>query len=164
MKLDIQCPFCNEHVYVEQPKSNAEYVCPHCGVKFTKVYSLANPGTKFNTIAEFLSDELKEDVSYIMSLGIKLEKGKLATKAGGLGWAGYEVFTGNWLTALLAGGLTLLAGGLTDAYGRIKLQEMRQKWFEILSSLNEAQLSSLMVTIQQKYPLLLPQIRSLLQP
>ena len=164
MKLIIQCPFCNGYVSIDHPKANAAYICPHCGVQFTKVYSLARPGTKFNMIAELLSDELKEDVSYIMSLGIKLEKGKLAAKAGGLGWAGYEVFTGDWLTALLAGGLSLLAGRLTNAYGRIKLQEMRQKWFEILSSLNEAQLSCLMATIQKKYPLLLPQIRGLLQP
>ena len=164
MRIDIQCPFCNGHVSVDRPKFNTAYICPHCGVQFTKVYSLAKPGTKFNAIAELLADELKEDVSYIMSLGIKLEKGKLATKAGGLGWAGYEAFTGDWLTALLAGGLSLVAGGLTNAYGRIKLQEMRQKWFDILSSLNEVQLSCLIATIQQKYPLLLPQIRGLLQP
>jgi hypothetical protein len=163
MKLYVQCPFCDRDVYVDQPRVNAAYICPHCGVQFTKVYSLAKPGTEFNTIAELLSDELKEDISNMLSLGINLEKGKLATKAGGLGWAGYEVFTGDWLTALLAGGLSLIAGGLSDTYGRIKLQEMRLKWFEILNTLNEVQLSCLMATIQQKYPLLLPQIQGLLQ-
>jgi hypothetical protein len=163
MKLYVQCPFCSREVCVDQPKVNAAYICPHCDVHFTNIYSLVKPGTEFNTIAELLSDELKEDVSEIMSLGIKLEKGKLATKAGGLGWAGYEVFTGDWLSALLAGGLSLIAGGLTDAYGRIKLQEMRQKWFEILSSFNELELSRFMAILQQKYPLLLPQIKGLLQ-
>ena len=164
MKLHIQCAFCNREIGVDQPKVNASYTCPYCGVSFTNVYSLAKTGTKFDTIAELLSDELKEDVSDILSLGIKLEKGKLATKAGGVGWAGYEAFTGDWLTALLAGGLSLIAGWLTDAYGRIKLQEMRRKWFEILSSFNEAQLSCLMTTMQRKYPLILPQIKGLLEP
>lgn len=163
VKIDVRCPFCNREICIDRPKVNAAYICPHCGVHFTNVYCLAKPETEFDTIAELLSDELKEDVSEIMSLGIKLEKGKLATKAGGLGWAGYEVLTGDWLTALFAGGMSLIAGGLTDAYGRIKLLEMRQKWFEILSSLDEVQLSCLMATIQQKYPLLLPQIKGLLQ-
>jgi hypothetical protein len=163
MKLYVQCPFCDRDVYVDQPRINGAYICPHCGVKFTNVYSLVKPETEFSTIAGFLADELKEDISNILSLGIKLEKGKLASKAGGLGWAGYEVFTGDWLTALLAGGLSLIAGGLTDTYGRIKLQEMRLKWFEILNGLTEVDLSCLMAMIQQKYPLLLSQVKGLLQ-
>lgn len=164
MTLTVECPFCGGLVVVNEPAADARYVCPHCGVEFTKVYSLATKDTDFATIAELLADELKRDVSYIMDLGIKLEKGKLATKTGGAGWAGYEVFTGDWLTALLAGGLALAAGGLANAYGRIKVQEMRQKWFEILSSFNEAELSCLMTTIRRKYPLLLPQVQGLLQP
>lgn len=124
---------------------------------------MAKRTSEFTNIAEAMAGELKNDVSYIMSLGIKLEKGKLATKAGGTAWAGFEVFTGDWLTALFAGGLALTVGSLTNAYGRIKVQEMRKKWFEILSSLDEEQLSCLMATIRRRYPLLLSQVQHLLQ-
>ncbi len=163
MPLTIECPFCSKPVSVSGPAFSAVYVCPHCGVQFSKVYSLAKGDTDFATVAELLADELKRDVSYIMGLGIKLDKGKLAAKTGGLGWAGYEAFTGDWLTALLAGGLSLLAGGLTDTYNRIKIQEMRKKWFEILGSYSEAELSCLMGTVRRKYPLLLAQVQGLLQ-
>jgi hypothetical protein len=163
MKLTIECPFCSRLVSVNEPAFSAVYVCPHCGVQFSRVYSLAKRDTDFTAIAELLADELKRDVSYIMGLGIKLEKGKLAAKTGGLGWAGYEAFTGDWLTSLLAGGLSLLAGSLTDAYNRIKVQEMRQKWFEILNSYSETELSCLMGTIRRRHPLLLPQVQGLLQ-
>lgn len=164
MVLTVKCPFCGKLVPVSEPAANAQYVCPHCGVQFTKVYSLAAKDTEFAVIAESLADELKRDVAHIIDLGIKLDKGKLAARTGGLGWAGFEAFSGDWLSALLVGGLSVVAGGLTDAYAKIKLQEMRAKWFEILSSYGEAELGCLMATVRRKYPLLLPQVRGLLQP
>jgi hypothetical protein len=113
-------------------------------------------------IADLLADELREDLNYLMSLGIKVEKGKLGINTAGAGLAGYEAFTGHWLGALVVGGLALLADGLANNYGRIKLQEMRQKWFGILNGLDASQLSCLEAVIQKKYPLLLPQVQGIL--
>ncbi len=56
-----------------------------------------------------------------------------------------------------------MAGTITDSYKRIKLQEVKQRWLNILSDLNKAQLSCLMETLERKYPLLLPQVQILLQ-
>ena len=99
MVLMIDCPFCKKAVSVNEPKFNGTYTCPYCGVQLSRVYSLAKRGTDFTAIAEGLADELKRDISYIMGLGIKLEKGKMVAQTGGAGLAGYEAFTGHWLTA-----------------------------------------------------------------
>jgi len=163
MRLNIQCPFCKTDTFVDEPEFEAEYICPHCGKQFGKVYSLAKRDTDFSSAAELIASQLKKDVNCLISLGIKLDKGALAAKTGGLGWAGYEAFTGDWLSALIVGGVSLLAGTITDGYKRIKLQEVKQRWLNILSDLNEGQLSCLMATLERKYPLLLPQVRRLLQ-
>ena len=112
---------------------------------------------------ESVAGALKKDIDYLVGLGIKLDKGKLAARTGGTAWAGYEAFTGDWLSALVIGGISLLLGGLTDGYKRIKVQEIQQKWSRWLSELNQVQVRCLMTTLQDRYPLLLCQFQNLLQ-
>ena len=71
-------------------------------------------------------------------------------------------FTGDWLSALVIGGISLLVGGLTDGYKKIKVQEIRQKWFDILSGLNEQELRYFMAAFQRKYPVLAVKMQGLL--
>lgn len=112
---------------------------------------------------DFVAVELKKDISCLVDLGIKLDKGALAAKTGGAGWAGYEAVTGDWLSALVIGGISLLVGGLTNSYKSIKLTEMKKKWMDRLSGLNQDQLDYLASGLQRKYPLLLVQFQNLLQ-
>jgi len=161
MRLNVQCPFCGGLVFLDEPKFEAEYICPHCKRQFGKIYSLAKRDTDVDIATDLIAEQLKKDVNYLISLGIKLDKGALAAKTGGLGWAGYEGITGDWLSALIIGGISLLAGCVTNGYKKIKLQEVKQKWLSILSDLNQEQLSYLMTALQQKYPLLLPRVRLL---
>jgi hypothetical protein len=112
---------------------------------------------------DFVAAELKKDINYLVGLGIKLDKGKLTARTGGAAWAGYEAFTGDWLSALVIGGISLLVGGLTNGYKRIKLMKMKQKWMDGLSGLNQEQLNYLAAGLQRKYPLLLGQFQNLLQ-
>lgn len=114
-------------------------------------------------LIDFVAAELKKDINYLMELGIKLDKGKLAAETGGLVGTGASAFTGHWLAALVIGGGSLLIGGLTSAYKRIKLREVQQKWFEMFSEMNEEQLEYLAAGLQRKYPLLVGKFQNLLQ-
>ena len=112
---------------------------------------------------DLLAAELKKDISSLMELGIKLDKGKLAAETGGLIGAGASVFTGHWLSALVIGGASLLAGGFTKSYHRIKIKEVCLKWHNTLSSMDQEQLSIVMAGLQKKYPVLFGQFQNLLQ-
>lgn len=114
-------------------------------------------------LIDFVAAELKKDINYLVGLGIKLDKGKLAARTGGAAWAGYEAFTGDWLSALVIGGISLFVGGLTNGYKRIKLMETKQKWLDRFSGLSQKQLDYLAAGLHRKYPLLLGQFQNLLQ-
>jgi len=116
-----------------------------------------------DSLIDFVAAELKKDINSLIELGIKLDKGALVTKTGGAAWAGYEAFTGEWLSALVIGGISLLVGGLTNGYKRIKLMEMKQKWMDRFSELNEEQLEYLVAGLRKKYPVLLGRFQNLLQ-
>lgn len=127
-----------------------------------------NPATRCKPsdseyLIDFVAAELKRDMTYLAELGIKLDKGQLAAKTGGVAWAGYEAFTGDWLSALVVGGISLLVGGLTNGYKRIKVMEMQQKWKDRLSDLNQDQLEYLAEGLQRKHPLLMRRFQNLLQ-
>jgi outer membrane protein assembly factor BamE (lipoprotein component of BamABCDE complex) len=111
---------------------------------------------------DFVASELMRDIEYLADLGIKLDEGTLAAKTGGAAWAGYEAFTGDWLSALVVGGLSLLAGTITGGYKRMKLAETRQKWIRGLGSMNRAQLEYLAAGLSEKYPVLLYGLQHLL--
>jgi len=112
---------------------------------------------------DIVAAELKKDISSLMELGIKLDKGSLAAKTGGAGLAGYEALSGDWLSALVIGGISLLVGGLTTGYKHIKLMEMKKKWWDIFSGLSQEQLVSLGAGLRHKYPMLMGQLQNLLQ-
>jgi hypothetical protein len=116
-----------------------------------------------NYLIDFVAAELKRDLKHLSELGIKLDKGQLAAKTGGVAWAGYEAFTGDWLSALVVGGISLLVGGLTNSYKRIKIMEIQERWKERLSELNSEQLKYLAEGLERKYPLVLRRFQNLLQ-
>jgi hypothetical protein len=118
--------------------------------------------TKSDYFIDFIAAELKKDINYLAELGVKLDKGKLAAKTGGVGWAGYEAVTGDWLSALVVGGISLLAGGLTNSYKRIKVKQMQQKWNNRFSELNRDQMAYLVEGLNRKYPLILHGFQNLL--
>jgi len=114
-------------------------------------------------VIDFVATCLGRDIDCLISLGIKLDGGSLVAKTGGVAWAGYEAFTGDWLSALVIGGISMLAGKFTDGYKRIQLNKMQQKWTGLLSSLSAEELNYLMNGLQRKYPLLVCRFQNLLQ-
>ena len=150
-------------------------VCEFCAAKDDGTYNTLMPQPHAtqrvidnqwfgdDSFVDCVAVELKKDINYLMELGIKLEKGTLAAKTGGTAWAGYEAFTGDWLSALVVGGISLLAGCLTSGYKRIKVMEIQQKWMNQLSGLSQEQLDYLAVELGRKYPLLLRGFQNLLQ-
>ncbi|HUV62710.1 MAG TPA: hypothetical protein VMW24_02370 [Sedimentisphaerales bacterium] len=110
-----------------------------------------------------MAAELSKDINSLIRLGIKLDTGQLAAKTGGVAWAGYEAFTGDWLSALVIGGISLLVGGLTNGYKRIQLMKMKQRWMERFSNLSQDQLDYLVVGLRKRYPLLLGSLQNVLQ-
>jgi len=164
-----KCPECGKFV------GKGQTVCESCKDKYTDTYHalVSRPRTvrkktdnqNFDDdyLIDFVAVELKKDISFLMGLGIKLEKGALAAKTGGTAWAGYEAFTGDWLSALVIGGLSFLAGHFTNSYKRIKLMEMKKKWMDKLSGLSQEELNYLSAGLQRKYPLLLSSFQNLLQ-
>lgn len=188
-----KCPFCKRMIIIEGFDPDAHYVCPHCHRKLGRIKAILNSAGELvivepvpvepvpveavpvkqmpsaqqdsgnDYLIDFVAVELKKDINYLTELGIKLDKGQLGAKTGGMAWAGYEAFTGDWLSALIIGGISLLSGGITNAYKRIKLNEMKQKWMDRFSELNEEQLAYLVVGLQRKYPVLLGRFQNLLQ-
>lgn len=145
-------------VCTENAGSSVDAILPYNQVAQSK-----EPKDGDNYLIDFVAAELKRDLKYLSELGIKLDKGQLAAKTGGVAWAGYEAFTGDWLSALVVGGISLLVGGLTNNYKRIKLMEIKEKWKERLSELNNEQLKYLAEGLEQKYPLVLKRFQNLLQ-
>ena len=167
--MSERCPECGKFIRADQS------ICDSCAAKYSRDNNalVSQPHTirrktdnqyfDDNPIIDLVAAELKKDISYLLDLDIKLDKGALAAKTGGTAWAGYEAFTGDWLSALVIGGVSLLAGGLTGGYKRIKLMEMKKKWIERLSDLNQEELVYLGAGLQREYPLLHKQFQYLLQ-
>jgi len=160
-----KCPECGYRI------RKGESICRICGAKYTpddivlvsRTQETDNQYLEEEHLIDIIAVELKKDIDYLLSLGIKLEKGTLATKTGGTALAGYKVFKGDLLSALVIGGISLLVCGLTNGYKRIKLMELKQKWWDKFSGLNQEQLDYLAAGLQRKYPLLLGQFQNLLQ-
>ena len=183
-----KCPFCKRMIVIKGFDPDAHYICPHCHRKLGRIKAILNSAGELviietvpveavpveqmplaqqnsgdDSLIDFLAVELRKDINYLAELGIKLDKGQLGAKTGGMAWAGYEAFTGDWLSALIIGGISLLSGGITNAYKRIKLNEMKQKWMDRFSELNGEQLAYLVKGLQRKYPVLLSRFQNLLQ-
>ena len=163
----FKCNTCGKLLNISQGDPGDMFHCPDCGQKIQLVPNNAvvkRTEYGIESVVDSLAAEFKKDIDYLLSLGIKLDKGSETAKAGGLAWAGYEGFTGDWLSALVIGGLSLLVGGLANGYKKIKVQEIQKKWFDILSELDEQQLGILMEALQRRYPVLTSRIAGLLGP
>jgi len=114
-------------------------------------------------VVDFVAADLKRDVNYLLGLGIKLDKGELAAKTGGIAWAGFEVFTGDLLSALVIGGIAMLSGSLTNCYKRIEVGKVKQKWIDRLSDMSQNEVAHLEVGLRRKYPMLMRSYQNLLQ-
>jgi len=168
------CPKCGIFAYINDPE---ETVCSSCQSKSSssKVENVIVTRSDIHPndskeesddnaiVIDLLAAELKKDINYLMELGIKLDKGKLTAETGGLIGAGASAFTGHWLSALAIGGASLLAGGFTKSYHKIKIKEICLKWHNTLSNLDQQQLSTVMVGLQERYPLLFGRFQNLLQ-
>jgi DNA-directed RNA polymerase subunit RPC12/RpoP len=177
------CSKCGWTILVKPAQGGSNVECPNCKLTVRIPHNWFTPlaartvgdgrsiaprnspsgGTVDYHLVDFIAAELRRDIEYLTSLGIKLDKGTLAAKTGGTAWAGYEAFTGDWLSALVIGGVSLLSGAIAGGYKRIKLNEVRQKWLIRLSDLNEQQLRCLATGLQQKYPLLFHGFQRLLE-
>lgn len=158
----VKCPECGQ-VHNED-KSNYYSIVPYASSS-PMTPSQINQDEELidiKSVVDSLATHFREDIDYLLSLGIKLDKGASVAKTGGLALAGYEGFTGDWLSALVIGGISLLVGGLTDSYKKIKVQEIQKKWFDILSGLNEEEMMYLMENFQRKYPVLAVNMQRLL--
>jgi len=112
---------------------------------------------------DFIAADLKRDISHLLDLGIKLDKGELVAKTGGVAWAGFEVFTGDLFSALVIGGIAMLSGGLTSCYKRFEVGKVRKKWIDRLSDMSEDDLAYLEAGLQRKYPMLMHGFQNLLE-
>jgi hypothetical protein len=112
---------------------------------------------------DFVAADLKRDISHLLDVGIKLDKGELAAKTGGVAWAGFEAVTGDLLSALVIGGIAMLSGNLTNCYKRFEVGKVRKKWIDRLSDMSEDDLAYLEAGLRRKYPALLRSYQNLLQ-
>lgn len=111
---------------------------------------------------DLVAAHLMRDIESLTNLGIKWDKGTLAVKTGGAALAGCEAFTGDWLSALVIGGISLLSGAIAGGYKRVRLAEVRQRWMQLLAGMNAEQLAYLGTGLSQKYPFLLNSLQQLL--
>ena len=114
-------------------------------------------------VVDFVAADLKRDVNYLLGLGIKLDKGELVAKTGGMAWAGFEVFTGDLFSALVIGGIAMLSGNLTNCYKRIELGKVKQKWVDRFSNMNQEEIAYLEAGLRRRYPMLMRSYQNLLQ-
>jgi len=114
-------------------------------------------------VVDFVAADLKRDVNYLLGLGIKLDKGELVAKTGGMAWAGFEVFTGDLFSALVIGGIAMLSGSLTNCYKRIEVGKVKQRWIDRLSGMSQDDIADLEAGLRRKYPVLMRSYQNLLQ-
>jgi phage-related tail fiber protein len=171
MPLNVACPHCEEKFELLLGVVPGQgYPCPMCrrtfrvGAGSSLALSLrreqALAGIVFD--ANVLADDLVNDCNALLKLGIMLDKGALGAKAAGVAGGACAAFQGHWLlgAAVAVGGL--LANVATDGWKKIKLGQVRQKWFERLTSMSESQLHELASSIQHRHPALAVHARGLL--
>ena len=109
-----------------------------------------------------MTEELKADLDRLSKAGVNLDKVAAVSRPGGVAagiYVGFRVHP--LLGAAIAGG-GLLAKMFTDGFKRAKIESMRQKWFRVLTSMDQNQLDDFASAIEARYPMLLPAVNLLL--
>jgi DNA-directed RNA polymerase subunit RPC12/RpoP len=154
MQFNIECPFCNGTVLVKEAVFEGEYICPHCKRQFGKIYILAKRDSDLPIAAKLMTIEFRKDIDKLLNLGIKIDKGALVTKAGGILGAGATACSGHWIAALAIGVASLFADTIGDSYKKIKLREFQLKWLSILNQLNNNQRTAFLSMLEVDCPMI----------
>ena len=171
MALNAVCPHCKNQFDLRlDAKLDTDYSCPGCHENLQIVsgsplaLSLrreqALSGVVFD--AEVLVSDLVEDCNQLLQLGIVLDKGALGAKAAGVAGGAYAALQGHWLLGAAVAAAGFLANLATDDWKRIKLSQVRQKWFHRLTTIDEAQLNELTSALRRRHPALMMHGQSLL--
>lgn len=154
MRLHYDCPYCNGSLYTDEPQFDGEYYCPHCKGAIEKIYTLVKKDSDLPIAARLMTIEFRKDIDKLLSLGIKIDKGALVTKAGGILVAGATACSGHWIAALAIGVASLFANTIGDSYKKIKLREFQLKWFSILNQLNNNQRTAFLSMLEVDCPMI----------
>lgn len=171
MALQAVCPHCKKEFQLrDDAEVGVVFRCPACkqqqqvalgtSLAFALRKEQALSGRIFDP--EVLAEDLVEDCNRLLKLGIMLDKGALGAKAVGIGGGAFAAAQGHWLIGVAIAVVGLLSNVFTEDWKRIKLGEVRQKWFQRLSSMDKPQLHALMGAIQQRHPAMLMQARGML--
>jgi len=111
-----------------------------------------------------MADELKRDSDKLSKLGVTLAKGAWAVKVGGIGTGIAVGWRINPLLGAAVAGAGFLAKGIFKGWKQIKIDQVRQKWYRMLTSMSEDQLHEFALTVKQRYPLLMDGLAMMLSP
>lgn len=171
MALRIACPKCNGEFDLRPDAVPGRlYSCPLCEKTFqvavgsSLALSLRREQALSGLIfdANVLADDLIADCNRLLKLGILLDKGALGAKATGIAGGAFAAAQGHWLVGAAVAVAGLLANVLTEDWKRIKLAEVRQKWFSRLTTMDQPQLAEFLSAVQYRHPALTLQARNLL--
>jgi len=93
---------------------------------------------------------------------VDLDKAAAVAKPVGLGAGIFAGFRVHPLLGVAIAGAGFLAKFVTDGYKKSKIAEVRQKWWRLLTDMNEVALNDFENAVRSRYPLLLPAARCLL--
>jgi len=93
--------------------------------------------------APVLAEEMRADMERFLKWGVNVRKATVAGKAGGVVGAGAAFYYGEPLLALLSLGAGLFSRFFAEDWKKMKVDQVRLKWFRILSRLHPEQLQQL---------------------
>jgi hypothetical protein len=139
---------------MDEPQFDGKCNCPHCNGAIEKFYTLAKRESDLPIAAKLMTIEFRKDIDKLLNLGIKIDKGALVTKAGGILGAGATACSGHWIAALVIGVASLFADTIGDSYKKIKLREFQLKWLSILNQLNNNQRTAFLSMLEVDCPMI----------
>ena len=111
-----------------------------------------------------MADELKLDLDRLSKMGVNLDKAAAAAGPIGVGTGLYVAYRVHPLLGVAVAGAGLLAKFATGAWKKAKVEDIQQKWWRKLTSMDQAQLEAFSAAVQIRYPLLAPSGGILLPP
>jgi len=171
--ITATCPRCGHQGTFEDSEAGKTWSCRRCGETSTlpsplRHTSIVGSGTPRPSVEELVNaralvQEFWNDINALQRLGIKLNKVGMGAKAGGVGAGiGTYLATGDPILGVALAVAGWVIDSLTEDYGKLKLDETRVKWSNVVSSMGERQLALFASAMQERYPHLLPAVRQLL--